>query len=807
MRIFGIEVKITLLVLVIVASIIATGYLSYKNLSLIVLSIHREARPDYKLIKIKEVAADLSEVDNSVRLYSLTREPKYLKPYDNIISTIDKKVEELLNLQGNDTTQLANIRAIEKLISERLVVWDQIMLLHAKPLEKKVFSEFYNTMEKKAPDTTISIDTTLTPRKSSILRRLFAKKEKERMKEKVYVKEEIKLGKEQVQEEVEKLEKSLKDVAIQQVTTESQLLKKNNELGLKLHYLILQLEQRETESLFSRSIEAENLASTTYKWLAFFCIAAVLFLVIVLFITIDYSRKSQRTQRALQQAKIEADNLVKAKELFTANVSHELRTPMNAIYGLSEQLLQQPMNTKLKEQLTIIKKSADYLNKIVNNILDFSKIEAGKLSIEKIPFSPRSVFQEVCALNQVIADQKKISFECTYKNKLPLQMLGDPTRLKQVLFNLLGNAFKFTEQGEVSVIVETSIIDQTSAIISVTVSDSGIGIPENKLDAIFDDYTQAEQSTNRKYGGTGLGLAIVKRIVTLMNGTITVQSIPNKGTSFTFSIPFEINNVPEFTEASEPLIVPEEIKNLSILVVDDEEYNRFLVNTIFKKWNIKNFKCTTNGKEAVEITKTSNFDIILMDLRMPQMNGYEASAEILKFSPQSKIIALTAGNYADDISKSRELGMVGFILKPFTEKELLSALEGTLASKFVSLNEDVVPEINETDEINFKELYRISGDDDKFVEEMLSLFLKTTLNGVQDLKQGVAVENWSTMAEVAHKMASPCKHLGAVLLYSNLKEIEKMEKDERNINRAKQLVEKIELQVSSISKKIEEKIV
>lgn len=268
MRIFGIEVKITLLVLVIVASIIATGYLSYKNLSLIVLSIHREARPDYKLIKIKEVAADLSEVDNSVRLYSLTREPKYLKPYDNIISTIDKKVEELLNLQGNDSSQLANIRAIEKLISERLIVWDQIMLLHARPLEKKVFSEFYNAMEKKAPDTTISIDTTLSPRKTNILRRLFAKKEKERMKEKVYVKEEIKLGKEQVQAEVEKLEKTLKDVEIQKATTETQLLKKNNELGLKLQYLILQLEQKETEALYTKSIEAEDLANQTYKWLA-----------------------------------------------------------------------------------------------------------------------------------------------------------------------------------------------------------------------------------------------------------------------------------------------------------------------------------------------------------------------------------------------------------------------------------------------------------------------------------------------------------------------------------------------------------
>ncbi|HEX3006908.1 MAG TPA: CHASE3 domain-containing protein, partial [Bacteroidales bacterium] len=308
MKVFSI--KITLLILIIVAAIIATGYLSYKNLSQIVQSIHREARPDYKLIKIKEINADLSEVDNSVRLYSLTKESKYLRPYDRTISSVDKRVDELLILQGNDTSQVANIHAIQQLIGKKIVVWDRILKLHAKPVEKEVFDQFYTTIEKKTTDS-------ISPPKDNLLKRIFKKKKDK----------EITLGKEEVTQEVAKLERSLSDKTVKQAETETQLLKTSNRLSSQLQFLILQLEQKETESLFLKSLEAEVLAENTYKWLAVFCVAAVLLLITVLLIILNYSRKSSQSQRALRQAKTEADNLVKAKELFTANVSHELRTP------------------------------------------------------------------------------------------------------------------------------------------------------------------------------------------------------------------------------------------------------------------------------------------------------------------------------------------------------------------------------------------------------------------------------------------------------------------------------------------------
>lgn len=782
MKFFTIELKITLLILVIVASIIATGYLSYKNLSQIVDSIHNEARPDYKLITIKEITSDLSDADNNVRLYSLTQESKYRESYHKIISKVNTNIDELLTLRGNDSSLLTHIHAIKALTAKRLVVWNQLLELHTNPLEKEIFDEFYTTIEKKTNDS--------VPEKRNILNRFFKKKK------------DITLGKEEVSQEVAKLERALTDFYIRQAETESALLKRNNQLGSQLQLLIIQLEQKETESLFIRSLEAEVLAAKTYQWLAVFCVAAVLLLILVLLIIINYSRKSYQTQKYLQQAKMEADNLVKAKELFTANVSHELRTPMNAIYGLSEQILQQSVESKLKDQLLVIKNSADYLNKVVNDILDFSKIQAGKLIIEKIPFNLVQVLQEVCTLNQVIARRKNLEFKCNIHEHVPSQVIGDPTRLRQILLNLLSNAFKFTEKGEVSINVDTYCPTADKVSLIVTVADTGIGISPEKINLIFDDYTQAEESTNRRYGGTGLGLSIVKRLLELMEGTIEVQSVLHEGTRFTFTIPFILDKSDAAVIPEQVIQVPEEFKKLSVLIADDEEYNRMVVSNILQKWGIQ-FAMAANGADATVMAGGTFYDIVMMDLRMPEMNGYEAAERILKISPNTRIIALTAGTSTDDLIRCREAGITGYLLKPFSEKELRDTL-----LESVSMN---IPEEKETevkivhDEIQLGELYRVSGGDEHFVEEMLGLFIKTTHEGIRELRQHLSDKNWQGISETAHKMSSPCRHLGAMGLYANLKELEKTG-DSKNYAKIKHLVEVVITQIEILTSKIEQKI-
>jgi CheY-like chemotaxis protein/HPt (histidine-containing phosphotransfer) domain-containing protein len=274
-------------------------------------------------------------------------------------------------------------------------------------------------------------------------------------------------------------------------------------------------------------------------------------------------------------------------------------------------------------------------------------------------------------------------------------------------------------------------------------------------------------------------------------------------------IPFPVSEELLLPEEAEVLTVPKYVQKLNILIADDEEYNRMLLSTIFNRWNVR-FKSVVNGKDAVRLSGENHFDVILMDLRMPEMDGYDATREILGKSPQIQIIALTAGNFSDDIKKCRECGMVGFLMKPFSEMALLQTIVQSLEKKTITMQPipDSVYEVNspETDEIKLEELYRVSGGDEHFVDEMLNLFIKTSHDGIKNLRLYLREQNWRALSDTAHKMAPPCRHLGALSLYKNLKELEKTEEGNVDFTRINQLVEIIESRVIELTSEIEQKI-
>lgn len=784
MRRFAVEIKITLLVLLVVAAIVSAGYLSYKNLASIVTSIHNETRPDYTLLKLKEINASLNDVDNNVRLYALTHEDSYLGPYNTIISSIDKKIDDLTAIQGKDSSNLPLIREMSALIGEKLVIWDQILQLHYKTYEKEVFTLFYQTLEKKTSDSS-------NVKKSNIISRFFRKKK------------EITLGREEIKEEVSKLEKKLTDRNEQIATLEEELIQKNKALNIKLAAIISSMEDMEKLSFARKSREADALAQTTYQWLAGFIAGAVLLLLMVLFVLFRYTRKMYAYQRVLKQAKTEAEKLAKAKEMFIANVSHELRTPMNAIYGLTEQLIQQPIDHELKEQLGIIRKSSVYLNTIVNDVLDFSKIQAGKLMIESLPFDLAALLNEVYSLNKGLADQKKLSFSYTEEPNVPKILMGDPIRLKQILQNLISNAIKFTHTGEIVLEVKSTLSNSTKAEILFTIKDTGIGIAPEKLESIFEDFTQAGPDTSRVYGGTGLGLSIVKKLVELLEGTIDVKSEINKGSAFTCTLPFEISTETVLPQKAEPDFpeTPSYFKNLIFLIADDEEYNRLILKTILDKWGIS-YKMVTNGQDAVKLAQEYSFDLILMDIRMPQLNGLEASQQIRSFARKAKIIAITAGFNQEDEKKYRAAGLTGYLIKPFSETELFKAVTFVLNTdpKERRQHETKVS----SPPIDLHNLEKIGNGDKGFISEMIQIFTKTMDSGVKELSEQAQKENWQAVADAAHKMAPPCRHLGANQLLNNLKTIEKLCAETGSAPEIRKLISAI-LEESTIIKEYIEK--
>ena len=440
---------------------------------------------------------------------------------------------------------------------------------------------------------------------------------------------------------------------------------------------------------------------------------------------------------------------------------------------------------------------------IINDILDFSKLEAGKLKLEKISFNPMLLLNEVYQLFKPLADAKNLLLLLTIDKDLPGMLYGDPFRLKQILFNLLSNAVKFTRNGSIEFIIKTEPKNKKSIDLIVTIKDTGIGIPENKLENVFEEFTQAEMNTTRQYGGTGLGLSIVKKLISLQNGKIELKSKQGEGSSFTFIIPFDICYDQPTEEIKKDLFqIYPELNEISILIADDDEYNKMLIGHILDKQK-SNYKQVNNGKELIDELILRSYDIILMDIRMPVMDGLQTTKHIRNnmkppFS-EIPVIALTATLTSEEVIKYRGLGMNAVISKPFSENQLLQTMSDVLhnisqkemtANKvFVSNGEE--RNIPETElPVKLAKLYNLAGNDKKFVKEMLDMFVRTTQQGVSDMCLKSTEKDWEGVAELAHKIVAPCKHVGADELVVFLKRIEELARDGKDENLLSDLINK-----------------
>jgi signal transduction histidine kinase/CheY-like chemotaxis protein len=454
-------------------------------------------------------------------------------------------------------------------------------------------------------------------------------------------------------------------------------------------------------------------------------------------------------EKQIEESRQKAEESLETRKLFLANISHEIRTPISAISGMSGILADTEISETQKQYVKAIQSSSKSLMVIVNDILDMSKLESGKFSAEFIPFDLRAILDPLYTTYLLRTDEKGIAFSVDYPSDMPKWLFGDPTRLGQILNNLISNAIKFTDKGKVTLKITFDKKGKHNEF-CFSVTDTGIGIDQEKLKTIFEFFSQEDNTITRRFGGTGLGLAISKSISELLGGEIIVESEKNVGSTFKFCL-----TMPEASEQlkNETAIVRTDLKGKNVLIVEDNELNRFLAVTILKKWNA-NIHIAENGEEAVKAVSSLDIDIVLMDIQMPVMDGVAAAIAIRsELKSNVPIIALTANALESEKEKCWQAGMNEYITKPYNPE--------FLREKIIFLTEhNSKSEEPNSENISLDNLHSLMNGSKEQMIRMTKVFLDQIEKHFNELKFALNENDLDEITAVTHKLKSSFQLFG-----------------------------------------------
>lgn len=782
----------------------AALFITYKGFTDLVQTRETISEPSQKLIKLNSIVTDIYEAESSIRTYTLTHNESYLSLYLGLMKNINLKVDSLLILAQHDPIQNEKIRFTKDLLNKKRRVLNELIELKKTDQSSRFYEKALEEVENidldsiKESSVIRSVTTTTRQKRDSVIQRESEKGSSNvfsRLFRWISGKDDSDTALNQILVEIEtqvdtlstsviastdslmhEVIRILTDIKEQQELSmlnigekELELLKSDKEIMDQLRTVLSLLEREELMNSYRMAEQVKQTVNQSTKALlvlgAFALFMAILFTWIIFR---DLSRANYYRAQLLE-AKQYAEELLRVKEEFLANMNHEIRTPLSAIIGLTKRMQQEELSPEQDRMMQLLSSSSEHLLQIVNDILDLSKIEGQYLTLENIPFSPEKAVRETFETLRVQAQEKGLSYNINMNTLAKTPVVGDPLRVKQIIFNLLSNAIKFTPQGGINLSLNAHSSDDKNLSLDIRVSDTGIGIPEDKLGTIFDQFSQVDSGTSRQFGGTGLGLNIAQKLVEMFNGSIGVSSVIGQGSTFTVKLKFPIADK-VVGEKSDRSAIPKFPQQTSILVVEDDPVGQLLMGEMLTLMGALP-TVIDDPFEALKLAQQNSYSVIITDIQMPGMSGFELSKSInSSLQEPPPVVAITANSHITEQSAYGEAGFTAHLIKPFDEVSLYNVLAPLMGQE--QTTQDASTRSLHENDYSITDILRFAGNDPASIQTILGTFKGNFSKNLDELKKHSEREEWVNVAMVAHKMKSAFRQLKVMEVANSLETIE-----------------------------------